>query len=95
MKNDSGYEVEVGRMPKNSQAEIVARLQRFHGVDCFDIRVFAGGAGGQPVPTKQGICASVERLPDLRKLVDALLAASASGAAGDERTPAPNQEDEA
>ncbi len=74
--NDFENAQEVGRCPKNSQSEIVARLVNAYGIPCADVRVFTAGAGGQPVPTRQGICLQVAQLPELRVLLDKLIEAS-------------------
>lgn len=70
-------EVEAGRMAKNAMSEIVARLVRVRGTPCADLRVFALATDGALKPTRAGLCLAREKLPELRKLVDALVAASA------------------
>ena len=76
-------EAEVGSFPKNASSSVVGRVTRVHGVRCVDLRVFAVNTAGESVPTRAGVCVRTEQLPELQKLVAALVAASAEGAAGD------------
>ncbi|MCJ2099203.1 transcriptional coactivator p15/PC4 family protein [Methylobacterium sp. E-046] len=57
----------IATVMKNNTEEVRVSLTSFNGFDLVDIRTFARliGAGGEPLPTKRGICLGRDRLPDL------------------------------
>ena len=65
--------VEAGSFRKSGTRTVRAHIVRIGERDCFDIRVYADG-DPDPVPTKQGICASLDHLPELAGLVEKLQA---------------------
>ena len=74
-----GIEVitEVGSFVKNSQTTVRARLTRVRGKRCLDLRCFyVSGANG--TATRQGICMTADKAPDLLALVKDLAAVCAS-----------------
>jgi hypothetical protein len=75
MSEVNEVEREVGRFQKNALSEIRARLVKVHGRPCADVRMFAVKSQGEMVPTKAGLCLSREKLPELRALVNRLVAA--------------------
>ncbi len=83
MSDEIQVEAQVGRFQKNATQTVEGRLTRVRGVPCADIRVFAIGCDGRAVATKAGLSIRREQLPELRALVDALLAACVKRAASD------------
>jgi hypothetical protein len=79
---------EVGSFEKNSAATVVGRVLRVRGVACGDIRIFAVGRSGKPVPTRAGVCVRTEQLAALRALVEKLIAASQESGDGGQEGPA-------
>lgn len=61
---DKSYAL-IATVPKNSREEIRVGLSEFKGQRLVDVRVYAGDAGSERTPTKKGIAAKVERLPEL------------------------------
>ena len=57
----------VATVTKNNTEEVRVSLTTFNGFDLVDIRTFARliGTGGEPLPTKRGICLGRDRLRDL------------------------------
>jgi hypothetical protein len=69
----------IATVTKNNVEEVRVSLTTFNGFDLVDIRTFARliGAGGEPLPTKRGICLGRDRLP---ALIQALIQAQEGGA---------------
>ncbi|MCJ2060107.1 transcriptional coactivator p15/PC4 family protein [Methylobacterium sp. J-048] len=69
----------IATVTKNNTEEVRVSLTTFNGFNLVDIRTFARliGAGGEPMPTKRGICLGRDRLPDL---IQALIQAQEGGA---------------
>ena len=69
----------IATVTKNNVEEVRVSLTTFNGFDLIDIRTFARslGSGGEPVPTKRGICLCRDRLGDL---ITALIQAQEGGA---------------
>lgn len=68
----------IATVTKNNTEEVRVSLTTFNGFDLIDIRTFARliGAGGEPLPTKRGICLGRDRLP---ALIQALIQAQEGG----------------
>ena len=77
-------EAEVASMAKNATQTIEARLTRCYGKACGDVRVFATDATGKAVATRAGLCIRREQLPELGRLVAALIEAAGVEVEGDE-----------
>lgn len=68
----------IATVMKNNVEEVRVSLTSFNGFDLVDIRTFARliGTGGEPLPTKRGICLGRDRLP---ALIQALIQAQEGG----------------
>ena len=78
---------EVGQCQKNSTTTVVARVVDVHGRRCGDIRQHVRSAAGALTPTKQGLCLTVDKLPELAALVNALVEAAGVADEGDDDEP--------
>jgi hypothetical protein len=78
MQNDAATSDEriVYTFPKNAHEEVRAFLATFHGHRLAHIRVFRAGDDDVDYPTRKGIALRTADLPNLKKAVDALLAAT-------------------
>ena len=112
MRNEDIKELAViGRCPKNSQRQLIARIVEIGGRKCADLREFVDTAEG-PKYTKRGVCIAVESFSRVVALVEKLAHAAAAAVgkesthpgpesdfpdteAGGDGAPAPNQESEA
>ena len=61
---------------KNSREEVRASLDEWGGHQLAHLRVWVDGPDDQPQPTKKGLSVRVEQLPELRRAVEKLIAAS-------------------
>jgi Transcriptional Coactivator p15 (PC4) len=61
---------------KNSRDEVLATLTRFRGEQVADLRVWVDGPDDRPRATKKGLTLRVGQLGELRRAVDALIAAA-------------------
>jgi hypothetical protein len=69
-------EAEVGCIDKSPTIKILARLLLLRGTAVGDLRQFVFNARGKWVPTRAGISLPIERLGELRELVDGLIEAA-------------------
>jgi hypothetical protein len=77
MQNDAATSDErvVYTFAKNAREEVRAFLATFHGQRLAHIRVFRESYDDVDYPTRKGIAVRTADLPNLKKAVDALLAA--------------------
>ncbi|MCL5671230.1 MAG: transcriptional coactivator p15/PC4 family protein [Acidobacteria bacterium] len=62
----------VAEFEKNSRESVRAVLKTWNGRELFDIRVFYRNDAGEMKPTQKGLCLSLEKLPELQGVVEAL-----------------------
>ena len=74
-------ETNIGVIEKNKTSELRGRFAEYHGRRYFDLRTFVtADASGDRVPTRKGITLALDRLPELRDLIDrAVIEARAAG----------------
>jgi hypothetical protein len=70
----------VATLPKNSREEVRVSLTSYRGHQLVDVRVYAGDADAERVPTPKGLALRPSFLPPLIEALRAALAAfEASG----------------
>jgi hypothetical protein len=74
-------EMHIASFAKNGTETVRATLATFGQHRIADLRVYVENDDDELIPTKKGLAVRVEQLPELRRLVDELIAAEA----GDER----------
>lgn len=82
-RGDFVLEQEVGEFVKNAQEVVKGALTQAYGRPCADIRVYYLTATRERKPTPKGICMSRDRLPELRDLIEKLIAACGNGHGAD------------
>src|SRR5204862_6141195 len=66
----TAFPVILGHVEKNSRERIRVALDEYNGRKYLDLRIFAQTIDGEK-PTKAGITVRLDRIRDLRRLVDA------------------------
>lgn len=60
----------IHQFRKNRTEEVICTLKTWNGKTFFDIRVFYRNEQNELKPTAKGICLPIERLPDLKTMVN-------------------------
>lgn len=70
------FPIIIGTVEKNSREKVRVAIDTYKGHTFLDIRVFVDGDDG-PQPTKKGLTIKVDRISDLRSLLEAAAIAAA------------------
>ena len=57
--------MEIYEFRKNAVEKVKVSLVQYRGYDLIDIRVYYDNGDGKFMPTRKGLCISLELLPDL------------------------------
>jgi hypothetical protein len=66
----------VGDVAKNSKETLRVQLSTFRGYELVALRVWFQGEGDELRPSKSGFSLRVEKLPELRVVIDKAIAAA-------------------
>ena len=59
-------------LPKNAREQYRLAVERYHGFDCVDLRVFYEADSGEYKPSRKGLSIRLERWPAFRAALDEL-----------------------